>query len=134
MLHPAVLPALAGHPSQVRWLRDDFAYGRLLAELWDAPGDLCLVEHDVEVNADTLASFEACDHPWCSAPYRVRSFVVDGFGCCRFREELRRTVPAPSGDLHWTRAYSAYVAALHPHGLVPHRHAEVTHRHAYREG
>lgn len=131
MLHPSVLPALAGYAPQVRWLHDDFAYGRLLAELWAQPGDLCLVEHDVEVNQDTLAGFESCSHPWCSAPYWVRpGVVVDGLGCCRFREELRRMVPAPTQDLYWANVYTAYVIALHPLGLAPHRHAEVTHHHS----
>lgn len=130
MLHPSVLPAL-GDVAEVRWLTDDLAYCRLLAELWAAPGDLCIIEHDVQVNRDTLASFEACPGLWCSAPYLVRGSVVDGFGCCRFREELRRMVPAPSRDVHWTSAYTAYVMALHPLGVVPHRHAEVTHHHAY---
>jgi hypothetical protein len=129
----AILAAIldSGFEPQVMMLEGDFAYGRVLAEVWEEPGDLYLVEHDIEVFPDTLISFEACPEIWCSAPYIVDGDLVDGIGCCRFREDARRLIVTPRGDLHWANVESAYLTALHGAGLRPHRHGEVIHHHVY---
>jgi hypothetical protein len=112
-------------------MRSEHDYGRTLRRAWGWPGDLCVVEHDVEPNPGTLPSFEACPEPWCTAPYLVAGGLVDGIGCCRFREPARQTMAAPAGDLLWANVESAYVTALRHAGFRPHRHPPVTHHHTY---
>lgn len=133
MLHLSAIRAiaLAGYELDVAWLQDDEAYGRELAARWAQPGDLIVVEHDVEINLDTLDEFEQCPEPWCSAPYQVGDGLEMCIGCSRFREELRRAVPAPPGDHLWANVESAYVSVLRSAGYAPHRHREVTHHHSY---
>jgi hypothetical protein len=50
------------------------------------PGDLVIVEQDVEIRRSTLPSFDACPELACSATYAGTGEA--GFGCSRIRGEV----------------------------------------------
>lgn len=88
----------------------DTAYWDVLARLWDAGEDFAVVEHDVIPAAGALASFEACGHDWCGAPYPYLAGTYAGLGCTRFRAavmarhpDLMDVVAAMSNDSHQPR-------------------------------
>lgn len=93
MIIPATrTPAWDG--GEVRWLGDDEAYWRLLADLWAAGETFTIVEHDISPTPDALASFDDCPGDWCACPYpylNLRDPV--GLGCVRFRTALMSRQP-----------------------------------------
>lgn len=97
-LHPAAEAALAAHaPGAV--LADvtgsPFAYWERLTARWDSPGDLVIIEQDIEIHPGVLPGFSSCPRPWCVYPYQVhdRATLLDfGLGCARFREQARQAV------------------------------------------
>ena len=130
---------------------DDNAYWRLLDGLWNAGEDFAIVEHDIEIHADVLPTFESCPEPWCTFPYLGRSFknypvpvLRCALGCVRFRADLLRAnpglleamLPGPSGSLrnpkHWRRCDSLLATVLQRRGYSVHEHEpHVIHHHDY---
>jgi hypothetical protein len=79
---------------------DDYAYWRLLRQEWNGEQDFVVIEHDIEITAEVLPSFSACDQPWCAYEYEQRykssvAVLKENLGCTRFSAELQRTVPFP---------------------------------------
>jgi hypothetical protein len=130
-LHPSVIPAIlaSGYFPTVYSLKKPTDYGELMAELWEQRMDLCIVEHDVEVNPHTLLEFEECPELWCAAPYMVGEGWATGFGCSRFR--YPRPIPAIKIPMAWANVESAYMSAMKAAGYRYHVHGEVTHHHEY---
>lgn len=156
-LHPSVLPALmrSGNSTNV-CVADvsaaDETYFSLLASVWDLGVTFVVVEHDIEVGAESIASLEECPQLWCAYSYWV--FGGDlartyggawGLGCVKFEAELMRRHPDMFdviGDWQPTpnyppRHYSTVDALISqylrgPGGLTVHQHhPNVTHHHAY---
>lgn len=121
---------------------DDYAYWRAFKERWGSGDDFVVIEQDMEIGPDTIASFESCEHHWCVFPYRVISqagepgMCVESLGCTRFSAELQSVVKARhiSQDdyRHWrqvagrvavTLTRYGYRAHQHDH-LMPHHHSQ----------
>ena len=78
----------------------DDAYWELLDEAWQVGEDFAIVEQDIVVAPDTLASFEGCPQPWCAATYPyLTSDSYRGLGCVRFRAELISALPGLIDEL-----------------------------------
>ena len=156
-LHHRVLPAIlrSGHTARVWPMLSEESYFELMALLWANGRDFAIVEHDVEVDPDSLDSLDTCPAPWCAFSYPV--FAGDiaeayggpfGLGCVRFRRELLEELPQAvqlAGEMnlhpvHRPRSYavmdSTLTRVLRAHGVQVHQHfPNVTHHHAYlREG
>lgn len=97
----------------------DTAYWGVLAGLWAAGEDFAVVEHDITPAPGALASFEACGHDWCSAPYLYLAGTYAGLGCARFRAavmarhpDLMNVVATMSNDSHGPRHWCTLDAWL----------------------
>ena len=119
----------------------DEAYFDLLAELWEAAEDFCIVEHDIQVSGDTIDEFERCPQLWCCAPYPYQGDqLYQGLGCMRFRRELMLAEPdllrvvgerswADHPLKHWCIMDAGIQRSLWPLGHQPHPHSPVGHEH-----
>src|ERR1019366_3527161 len=70
---------------------DDFAYGRLLEQLWGKDAFM-LVEHDIVIHEGLVEEFAECEEEWCSSPYSYFDQPVTtsggGLGCTKFSAQL----------------------------------------------
>lgn len=94
-VHPDTRAALEPWPDvEYRWTGDDdYAYGRLLRELWAAGEDFLLIEHDVVPTVDHLLRMAICPSAYCAAPYAWLQAVGVTLGFTRFRSVLLRAYP-----------------------------------------
>jgi len=87
--HPLTVAALDRYApgwEQVPLAVDDvFAYCEALRRLWTAGEDFVLIEHDIEIHAGVLPSFDSCPRPWCGHGYARASAWAGANGCTRFR-------------------------------------------------
>ncbi len=111
---------------------DEYAYGRLLDELWSCGISFCIIEQDIQIRADVLSSFEDCPHEFCAFPYAWTTTVGPALGCTRFRREFMEEypnameqaldVPSAHGNPgHWKQLDWALICKVlvHGHGLQP---------------
>jgi hypothetical protein len=141
-LQPDVLAAVraSGRPYECVNVSDsDESYFRLLSELWAAGESFTLVEHDVIVGPETLASFDDCPHLWCAAKYSYLKGSYWGLGCTRFRGPLLKQFPGIMDEVgeykaprhsprHWCTLDQALTHTLSAHRVeFPHIHGEVEH-------
>lgn len=95
-LHPLTVKAIEAHAPQTEFIDtsgSDFAYWEAIAAHWTGEDDLMLIEHDVEIHAQTVPQFEECENLWCHFSYPYRGGVtVMATGCTRYRAELQRKV------------------------------------------
>lgn len=97
-LHPATAAALAAFAPGAEFADTSgsiYAYWEQISSRWADPGDLAIIEGDIEIHAGVLPGFTACPQPWCVYPYQVhdRGTLLDfGLGCARFRAEAQRAV------------------------------------------
>lgn len=115
------------------------AYWRLLSELWAAGDDFCIVEHDIVVDAGTIAGMAACAEPWCACEYPYLRGHCAGLGCARFRSGLLRATPGLMDEVatmanalhppkHWCTLDAWMQVRLGSHGYrASHRHGTVGH-------
>jgi hypothetical protein len=128
---------------------DDYAYQRLLRELWAKGEAFAIVEQDIVVEPSTLQTFRACPKLVCCATYPyLKSERYAGLGCVRFSTQLLRAAPDvmervaeysdaqhPAG--HWC-ATDAWLQrelvkrrvgrCVAPHGNVGHLHRNPSHQ------
>lgn len=128
------------------------AYFDLLKELWRKRVDFAIVEHDIEVDAETLDAFAECPELWCAHSYEVYAGDVAesyggawALGCVRFRSELLDRFPDAverAGEMnihpvHPPRTYQVMDSTLThwlkgPYGVTVHQHSpNVKHHHHY---
>jgi hypothetical protein len=114
------------------------SYWALVADLWGAQEPFVLIEHDIVISPGTLAAFERCPHPWCSA-------ASDHFGghdgwwdamlhCNRFKAEAMRGHPdlfasMPPWCRHWLSLDAKSLPRLQRRIGPPHCHAELVNQH-----
>lgn len=147
-LHPATARLANRHAPGHRRVRldpaDMSAYWALLARLWQEPGELIVVEHDIGLHAGVIPGFTACPEPWCGFPYPLdRGVMLACLGCTRFRAELKAAEPdllevtgevtgdgLPAKD--WRRLDVRLGDELKRRGYVMHVHpGPVRHYHRY---
>jgi hypothetical protein len=132
--------------ARIAWLDPDpEAYWRLLTAEWAAPGDLLLVEHDVEPADGVTEAMTACPRPWCSSPYRIaHSWLAEGLGCVRLAARLKARHPdlmARLGEVtgdglpprDWHRLDTRLSRLLREAGYRPHTHRRSLHLHDYEK-
>jgi len=92
---PATREALdaSGYPWAEAEVTGDTGYWMLLDRLWRQREDFAIVEHDIIPAPGGLASFEACEHEWCSARYPYLAGTYPGLGCTRFRAAIMARHP-----------------------------------------
>jgi hypothetical protein len=88
-LRPEVRAALEGEDATYVDVSDDESrYFWLLQALWYRNEGVLLIEHDIVVNSDTIASLRACSEDWCGAPYQVGVNIDSWLGCTKFSAAL----------------------------------------------
>jgi hypothetical protein len=146
--------ALARYAPQAEYVdtsADPMSYARAIAERWNQGGALMIVEHDNEITADVIPSFEACPEPWCTYQYEIFAppwtrMCDTGLGCTRFSAAFQRdfnfgelVVDKPCsncgkphaiwGSLDFT--ITVQIGA-HMKGVQHHVHGTVRHFHPYQ--
>lgn len=95
-VHPLTRAAIARYAPQTEYIDtsgSDFAYWEAIRDHWTGEEDLMLIEHDVEIHAQVIPQFEACENIWCHFPYPYRGGVTSmATGCTRYRKELQQMV------------------------------------------
>jgi hypothetical protein len=115
---------------------DVYAYWRVLKENWGID-DLVLIEHDIEITAEVIPAFTACDKLWCTYGYRPRlqggglpsNDIWDrSLGCTKLSLELQRLISLGDEPVSWDNLdhtlYNQIVlhTGSHVHGVVLHHH------------
>ena len=137
-LHPDTRKALEPWQGGVLFMDvggDDYAYGRLLRDLWARGETFCVIEHDVVPWAHTLPELACCPDPYCAVPYPWQQAVGVALGCTKFDSLLLRAYPdaveialrIPSnygGPGHWRQLDVWLQAAVlrDLYGFQPHCH------------
>lgn len=68
-------------------------YSRILVEAWTWPGDLFIIEQDIEIHAGAVRILQECSQPWCGFPYAIGQQSIVCLGCTRFSAHLKATQP-----------------------------------------
>lgn len=120
------------------------AYWALLAAVWQEPGDLTVIEHDIGIHAAVIPGFTGCPEPWCGFPYPLdRGVLLACLGCTRFTAALKAAEPdlldvvgevtgdgLPARD--WRRLDVRTADELKRRGYALHAHSPtVRHYHKY---
>jgi hypothetical protein len=148
MLHPETAAALEQHaPRAIRVAidpADASAYYELLRTEWAKPGDLVIIEQDIQVVDGVFPGFAQCREPVCAHAYQKTTYILGAaLGCARFTHELKRnhpdlldTVGKPDGELlvdpkDWRALDQRVSMELQRRGITTHMHDPVlTHHHA----
>lgn len=98
LLHRATLDSVRRQWPQVEVClirrEDRLGYARLLAEWWDEPSDLVVVEQDMVVPPGSIRQLLCCINPWCGHAYPYEDQVLEqGLGLTRFKHELKLRWP-----------------------------------------
>ena len=129
-----------------------FGYGEAIASRWDASDDLVVIEHDIEITAGVLPSFEQCDKPWCLYAYdhfpAPHTILMDhALGCTRFSASIQKLISVDefirpdwaflpkcklcNGAGCWKTLDTRINIAMMTHGIEQHVHGKVVHHHGY---
>jgi hypothetical protein len=75
---------------------------------WTGEDDLVIIEQDIEIHGDVLASFASCRQHWCAYSYFLRVGettcpLAESLGCTKFSAELQRACPPEliADKHHW---------------------------------
>lgn len=108
-------------------MQDDFHYGRLAADLFNAGRGFVLVEDDVVPWPGAIKQLLACEEPWCGFEWprfyvqdEPRSGFTHGLGCVRFSDTLVAQYTPAWGDKRWDEVDGAVFQMLE--GLECHIH------------
>ncbi len=119
-----------------------FWYWNAICDRW-LTDDLMIVEPNIKINAEVVASFKSCPEPWCI--YTYDAGWGTNLGCERFRKELqemlslkhhvtvyrpespdRELVTGPLHDpRHFTRIGSSFNYSALDQGFTPHVHGDL---------
>jgi hypothetical protein len=150
--HPDAVKAMevyAPHAETVDVTGDNYAYWNAIAERWTGTRDLIIVEQDIEIGPDTVATMERCGQDWCCYAYpifRTKVRLRVGLGCIKVSAAAQRRIPvekiaegfgtcaACRGKGCWWHLDGRVAAMLKKNGFFPHVHGDVTHHHDYDTG
>jgi hypothetical protein len=149
-MHPAAAAAIRQYAPTAELVDvtgDDYAYWREIRARWQGTGDLILIEQDIEILPESVASMAACEHDWCCYAYpifRNRQRLRNGLGCTKFSARAQRLVGARriaegfalctfcKGQGCWFHLDGRISEILKlDGGLSPHVHGDVIHHHDY---
>lgn len=148
--HPASRASVEAHAPTAELIDvtgDNYGYWREIRARWKGEEDLILIEHDIEILPDSIASMAACEHDWCSYAYpifRNQQRLRYGLGCTKISARAQQLVSARhiaegfalcklcKGQGCWFHLDGRITEQLrHDGGLFPHVHGDVTHHHDY---
>jgi hypothetical protein len=141
-LHPKAEESFDSFAPDIRYINTSAGptlYAEIFNHLWKTTeGNLITLEHDIEIHAGVVESFEECPEPWCiysyEGPPRL-GYLSRALGCTKFSEALRREVALDVGNRHWTQLDSTVALILALHGYRrAHLHGVVKHHHYYPQG
>ena len=148
--HPDAMDALARYAAGAELIDvsgDNYAYWREIRSRWTGERDLVIIEQDIEISSDTVASLEQCDQDWCVFAYpifRRKIRLRVGLGCTKISAAAQRRVSARSiaegfelcrdckGQGCWWHLDGRISALLKNAGYSPHVHGDVKHHHDYQ--
>ncbi len=128
---------------------DSFGYWREIRARWQGTEDLMLIEHDVLIGEDTVASLRDCGYDWCCFAYpifRNHQRLRYGLGCTKFSAVAQRAVSARliaegfalCKECHgmgcWYHLDGRISILMREAGFRPHVHGDVIHLHDYAAG
>jgi hypothetical protein len=131
-LRPETRAGLVGEDAIFVDVSDDKSrYFWLLEALWYRNEGSIIVEHDIVVNPDTIASLRDCTEDWCGAPYQVGANIGSWLGCTKFSPALmnrHRDVFDKMESTDWNSLDGQLLPFLRLHGEHLHKHwPAVTH-------
>ena len=147
--HPNAMDALARYAPGAEVIDvtgDNYAYWREIRSRWTGERDLVIIEQDIEISSDTVASLEQCDQDWCVFAYPIFRTEVRlrvGLGCTKVSAAAQRKVTAAAvaqgfelcaqcrGQGCWWHLDGRISAMLKRAGFFPHVHGDVKHHHDY---
>ncbi len=150
--HPDAVAAVEAYAPQAERLDvtgDNYAYWNAIAERWTGERDLIIVEQDIEIGPDTVATMEQCAQDWCCYAYpifRTKVRLRVGLGCVKISAAAQRRMPvakiaegfetcaACRGKGCWWHLDGRIAAMLKKADFFPHVHGDVTHHHDYDTG
>src|ERR1035437_5239042 len=93
-LRPETRAALEGADATFVDISDrNDSYYWLLQAFWHRQEGVMVVEHDIVVNPDTIASLRACTEDWCGCPYQVGINIGSWLGCTKFSPKFMARHP-----------------------------------------
>ena len=128
-LEPGVRKALSGErPRYVDVSDHEWAYWRLLYDLWKRAEDVVLVEHDVIPQPGAVRALLGCPRDWCAVPYQQGKHVGTGFGCTKLTGAMMARNPdavsrIPPQHRSWRALDSVVLGTLRRNGEEEHVHA-----------
>ena len=150
--HPDAIAALeryAPHAEIVDVTGDNYAYWNAIAARWTGDRDLIIIEQDIEVGPETIATMASCKQDWCCYAYtifRTKVRLRVGLGCIKISAAAQRKITVASvaegfetcatcrGKGCWWHLDGRVAACLKKAGFFPHVHGDVTHHHDYDTG
>lgn len=84
-------------------LDQEFAYWRLLRELWEEGKPFILVEHDILPWPGALKGMWECPEPWCAHRYTVLGSYCAYLGCTKFDPARLGACPLPDEPTEWQK-------------------------------
>lgn len=150
--HPAALAAIERFCPDAELLDvsgDNYAYWRAIRSRWTGERDLIIIEQDIEIGPDTVASMESCKQDWCCYAYpifRTKVRLRVGLGCTKISAMAQRiiqvaaieegfaTCAACRGKGCWWHLDGRISHLLKRAGYFPHVHGDVLHHHDYDAG
>jgi len=100
----------------------DFAYDRLIRNLWRQGDPFVLVEHDILPWPGAILQLWECEHPWCGFEYMVKGELRSYLGCVKFDPSRLGPCPLPTEPLVWTSLDLEIIRTLSERGHPGHLH------------
>lgn len=123
-------------PHEVHLMTDDFAYGRMFAQLWAEGEDFAIVEHDIVPWPGALQGLCDCPRDYCGHYYQISGKLGGTLGCVKFGADLIESVgPLDTSSVHWNRLDGVVAAAIEAATGADDFHIHtppVAHLHRYR--
>ncbi len=150
--HPAAVGALVAYAPQadvVDVTGDNYAYWREIRRRWAGEQDLVIIEQDIEIGPDTVATLQDCDQDWCCYAYpifRAKIRLRVGLGCVKISAAAQRRVTSAAiaesfkmcaqckGKGCWWHLDGRVATMMKRGGFFPHVHGDVIHHHDYETG
>jgi hypothetical protein len=108
-------------------MEGEYAYSRLLKQMWDRGDDFIIVEQDVVPFGGALRQLADCEHDWCLCGYHDEVDFSSGsttyLGFVKIGKRLIEATPGLwRNDIHWSKCDQHLDATRSVHDITPHQH------------
>jgi hypothetical protein len=105
----------------------DWAYWRLLCELWEAQQTVVIVEHDIVAPPGAVRAMLDCPRDWCAHEYRMGHLFGTGLGLTKLSGAIMARTPTAVSRIlpqhrGWAALDSIVLATLTRNGEAEHVH------------